>query len=194
MGGEDFSQFTRAGIRSFYYHLGSAAPEDYAESQKPLGKALASTHSPFYAPVPEPTLRTGVLTMSMAILELMHEKKRGEVRSCQALAKSLFQPLAVQVAADENELVVALLSLGPGAVGPAVEEHVDPLKHESPRIALDAQHPLHAENVRPFLHQQLAQPLVEFALIEVAGDGDADGKDIFVVFVFMGVERRGNGD
>ena len=24
MGGEDFSQFTRAGIRTFYYHLGTA--------------------------------------------------------------------------------------------------------------------------------------------------------------------------
>ena len=47
----------------------------YAESQKPGGKALASTHSPFYYPVPEPTLRTGVLTMSMAILELLGEKR-----------------------------------------------------------------------------------------------------------------------
>ena len=35
MGGEDFSQFTRAGIRTFYYHLGTATPEAYAESQKP---------------------------------------------------------------------------------------------------------------------------------------------------------------
>jgi hippurate hydrolase len=39
------------------------------------GKALANTHSPYYAPVPAPTLRTGVLTMSMALLELMNEKK-----------------------------------------------------------------------------------------------------------------------
>jgi hippurate hydrolase len=75
MGGEDFSQFTRAGIRTFYWHLGSVTEEAYADSKKPGGKALASTHSPFYAPVPEPTLRTGLLTMSMAILELMNEKK-----------------------------------------------------------------------------------------------------------------------
>jgi len=74
MGGEDFSQFTRAGIRTFYYHLGTAEPEAYAEAKKPGGKPLASTHSPFYAPVPEPTLRTGVLTMSMAILELAGKK------------------------------------------------------------------------------------------------------------------------
>jgi amidohydrolase len=70
MGGEDFSQFTRAGIRTFYYHLGTVTPEAYAESKKPGGKPLPTTHSAFFAPVPEPTLRTGVLTMSMAILEL----------------------------------------------------------------------------------------------------------------------------
>jgi hippurate hydrolase len=74
MGGEDFSQFTRAGIRTFYWHLGTADPAAIAEAKKG-GKALANTHSPYYAPVPEPTLRTGVLTMSMAILELMSEKK-----------------------------------------------------------------------------------------------------------------------
>lgn len=73
MGGEDFSQFTRAGIRTFYWHLGSADPKAFAEAKKG-GKALANTHSPYYAPVPEPTLRTGVLTMSMALLELLNEK------------------------------------------------------------------------------------------------------------------------
>src|SRR5262249_1703241 len=35
MGGEDFSQFTRAGIRTFYWHLGSVTEEAYAESKKP---------------------------------------------------------------------------------------------------------------------------------------------------------------
>jgi hippurate hydrolase len=74
MGGEDFSRFTRAGIRTFYWHLGTAEPAAFAEAKKG-GKTLANTHSPYYAPVPEPTLRTGVLTMSMAILELINEKK-----------------------------------------------------------------------------------------------------------------------
>lgn len=76
MGGEDFSQFTRAGLRTFYWHLGTADPVAFAEAKKPGGKALANTHSPYYAPVPEPTLRTGVLTMSMAVLELMNEPRR----------------------------------------------------------------------------------------------------------------------
>lgn len=75
MGGEDFSQFTRAGLRTFYWHLGTADPVVFAEAKKPGGKALANTHSPYYAPVPEPTLRTGVLSMSMAVLELMNERK-----------------------------------------------------------------------------------------------------------------------
>jgi hippurate hydrolase len=75
MGGEDFSQFTRAGLRTFYWYLGTADPIAYTEAKKG-GKALANTHSPYYAPVPEPTLRTGVLSMSMAVLELMNEKKK----------------------------------------------------------------------------------------------------------------------
>jgi hippurate hydrolase len=74
MGGEDFSQFTRAGIRTFYWHLGTVSEEAYAASKKPSGPTLANTHSPFFAPVPEPTLRTGVLTMSMALFELSNEK------------------------------------------------------------------------------------------------------------------------
>lgn len=74
MGGEDFSQFHRAGLRTFYWHLGTADPAAVIEAKKG-GKPLANTHSPYYAPVPDLTMRTGVLTMSMAVLELMNEKK-----------------------------------------------------------------------------------------------------------------------
>ena len=69
-GGEDFSRFGLAGIPTFYYHLGSVSPERYEASRKG-GPALPPTHSPFYWPVPEPTIRTGVLTMSMVVLELV---------------------------------------------------------------------------------------------------------------------------
>jgi hippurate hydrolase len=70
MGGEDFSRFVREGIPGFYFHLGSAPPERVEEARKG-GRALAMTHSDAYFPVPEPTIRTGVLTMSMAALELL---------------------------------------------------------------------------------------------------------------------------
>jgi hippurate hydrolase len=69
MGGEDFSRFHLAGIKTFYWHLGSVSPERYEEARKG-GKPLPSTHSAQYWPVPEPTIRTGVLTMSLAVLEL----------------------------------------------------------------------------------------------------------------------------
>jgi hippurate hydrolase len=35
------------------------------------GSALPSNHSPFYAPVPEPTIRTGVEAMSLAVMNVL---------------------------------------------------------------------------------------------------------------------------
>lgn len=74
LGGEDFSRYALRGdqkIPIFMYFLGTVAPERYADSLKPGGKPLPSMHSDLYAPVPEPSIRTGVLTMSMAVLNLM---------------------------------------------------------------------------------------------------------------------------
>jgi len=74
MGGEDFSRYALGGeqkVPIFMYFLGTVAPERYAEALKPGGKPLPSMHSDLYAPVPEPSIRTGVLTMSMAVLNLM---------------------------------------------------------------------------------------------------------------------------
>jgi hippurate hydrolase len=69
MGGEDFSRFTLAGIPTFYYYLGTVPPERYEASLKG-GPPLPPTHSALFYPVPEPTIRTGVLTMALAVLEL----------------------------------------------------------------------------------------------------------------------------
>jgi len=73
LGGEDFSQFVRAGIPGFYYFLGTAAPERFEESLKPGGRPLAFTHTAFYYPIPEPTIQTGVSTMTLAVLELLRK-------------------------------------------------------------------------------------------------------------------------
>jgi amidohydrolase len=70
MGGEDFSRFVRAGARGFYYHLGSVPPERVAEARKG-GRPLPPTHSDAYYPVPEPTIKTGVLTMTLQALDLL---------------------------------------------------------------------------------------------------------------------------
>ena len=48
-----------------------SAPEAVAEAATEGGKPLPSLHSRLYYPVPEPTIKTGVLTMSMAVLNLM---------------------------------------------------------------------------------------------------------------------------
>ena len=71
MGGEDFGRYGRAGVPIFFYFLGTVAPEKYAASKQPGGKGLPSLHSDLYYPIPEPTIRTGVLTMSAAVLNLL---------------------------------------------------------------------------------------------------------------------------
>lgn len=71
MGGEDFSVFVREGIPGFYYHLGTAEPEAVAAARREAGKPLPTTHSDLYCPVPEPTIKTGVLTMSTLVLHLL---------------------------------------------------------------------------------------------------------------------------
>jgi hippurate hydrolase len=74
MGGEDFSRYGRAGIPAFLYFLGTQAPENVAAAAK-SGRSLPSLHSDSFAPVPEPSIKTGVLTMSMAVLDLLDKAK-----------------------------------------------------------------------------------------------------------------------
>jgi hippurate hydrolase len=71
MGGEDFSRYGREGVPVFMYFLGTRPPEQVAESRRPGGKPLPSLHSDQYFPVAEPSIKTGVLTMSTAVLNLL---------------------------------------------------------------------------------------------------------------------------
>jgi hippurate hydrolase len=76
LGGEDFSRFGRGtGIPIFLYFLGTVPPEKYEASKKEGGAPLPSLHSDLYAPVPTPSIRTGVRTMSMAVLNLLNEPR-----------------------------------------------------------------------------------------------------------------------
>jgi hippurate hydrolase len=70
MGGEDFARYGRAGVPVFLYFLGTSSPESVAS-----GKPLPSLHSDLYHPVYEPSIRTGVLTMSMAVLNLLDARR-----------------------------------------------------------------------------------------------------------------------
>ncbi len=69
---EDFGLFGLEGhqIPTVMLRLGAVAPEKVAES-KATGKPLPSLHSAYFAPQPEPTIRTGVLVMTASVLDLM---------------------------------------------------------------------------------------------------------------------------
>ena len=72
MGGEDFSEYSLAdhSIPAVDFHIGAVDPAKIAEYKKE-GKELPSLHSSKFAPVPEPTIRTGIIGMTTAVLELM---------------------------------------------------------------------------------------------------------------------------
>jgi len=57
-------------VPGFYWHLGVVTPEAYEASRKG-GPALPNTHSDRFAPIPEPTIKTGVLTMSLAAMQVL---------------------------------------------------------------------------------------------------------------------------
>jgi len=56
---EDFSFFVKQGIPGFYFTLGGADPEKFAES-KATGVTLPSNHSPLFAPDVDPALHAGI--------------------------------------------------------------------------------------------------------------------------------------
>ena len=72
MGGEDFSEYSLAdhSIPAVNFHFGAVEPAKIAKFQQD-GKELPTLHSSKFAPTPEATIRTGVLGMTSAVLDLM---------------------------------------------------------------------------------------------------------------------------
>src|SRR5207244_2793010 len=72
MGGEDFCEYSLpdTSIPAFMFVVGAVDPVKAAESNK-TGTPLPSLHSSKFAPVPEPTIRTGIIGMTSAVLELL---------------------------------------------------------------------------------------------------------------------------
>ncbi len=68
---EDFSQFANAGIPAMFFFTGVYSPEAVAEAEKPGGKPIAFNHSPYYAPVPEPSIKTAARAMTLAVMNVM---------------------------------------------------------------------------------------------------------------------------
>jgi len=72
MGAEDFAEYglTQEKVPLCMFWLGTQPPEKVAEA-KVQGTTLPSLHSPFFKPIPEPTIETGVHAMTSAVLGLM---------------------------------------------------------------------------------------------------------------------------
>jgi amidohydrolase len=72
MGGEDFSEFSLPdhSIPAFMFNVGAVDPAKAAES-KQNGTPLPSLHSSKFLPVPEPTIRTAIIGMTSAVMDLL---------------------------------------------------------------------------------------------------------------------------
>jgi hippurate hydrolase len=64
---EDYSEFVDSGVPSVYFGIGGDDPHMLADYHA-KGKPVPVNHSPYFAPVPEPTIRTGVTVLTLAVL------------------------------------------------------------------------------------------------------------------------------
>ena len=70
MGGEDFSEYGRAGVPALQFEVGAVEPGKFEAAQK-NGTPLPSLHSSEFAPDRERTLRMGTSSLTVAALELL---------------------------------------------------------------------------------------------------------------------------
>ena len=67
---EDYSEFIMAGVPSLFFSIGGHDPKLIAAARA-KGETLTANHHPGFAPTPEPTIRTGVTAMTLAVLNVM---------------------------------------------------------------------------------------------------------------------------
>lgn len=68
---EDFSYFVEQGVPGFYFSLGGADPEKFAEA-KASGTHLPSNHSPLFAPDVDPALHAGIAAEVAVLRNLLN--------------------------------------------------------------------------------------------------------------------------
>jgi len=79
---EDFSFYVEQGIPGFYFSLGGADPEKFAQA-KASGTMLPSNHSSLFAPDVYPALRTGI-TAEVAVLRNLLQGSAEDLRKTTA--------------------------------------------------------------------------------------------------------------
>lgn len=76
---EDYAYFIEQGIPSFYFALGGADPQKYADAKND-GTKLPFNHSPLFAPDADPALRTGI-TAEVAVLRNLLNTSAGNLHT-----------------------------------------------------------------------------------------------------------------
>lgn len=84
MTSEDFSYFVAQGVPGFYFSLGGANPQKWAEA-KASGEKLPSNHSPLFAPDAKPAIETGI-TAEVAVLRSLLNTSPAELKQLTASA------------------------------------------------------------------------------------------------------------
>jgi hippurate hydrolase len=77
---EDYSEFVNAGVPSMFFRIGVYEPERVAAAREGEGPQLPGNHSPLFAPVPKPTIETGVEAMTLAVLSVFDQHARENAR------------------------------------------------------------------------------------------------------------------
>ena len=73
---EDFSEFAGAGVPSMMFNIGVYDQERFIAARNGTGPPIPSNHSPLFAPVPKPTIETGITAMTLAVLGAFDQKAR----------------------------------------------------------------------------------------------------------------------
>jgi hippurate hydrolase len=74
---EDYSEFINAGVPSMFFNIGVYEPERVVAAREGNGSQLPANHSPLFAPVPKPTIETGVEAMTLAVLSVFDQHAGG---------------------------------------------------------------------------------------------------------------------
>jgi amidohydrolase len=72
---EDFSEYAGAGVPSMMFNIG-VYDQERIDAARNGGPPIPSNHSPQFAPVPKPTIETGITAMTLAVLSAFDQKSR----------------------------------------------------------------------------------------------------------------------
>ena len=76
---EDYSEYINSGVPSMFFNIGVYDPERVAAADKG-GTPLPGNHSALFAPVPKPTIQTGVTAMTLAVLSAFDQRAKGQYK------------------------------------------------------------------------------------------------------------------